>query len=56
MAPTARGRRPGAPDTRAAVLNVWDDPELQPALLAAVRRVIEPGGQRLFSHGFFPVR
>ncbi len=38
-----------------AFLGVWDDPELQPALLATVRRVLEPGGDRLIREGFLPV-
>ncbi len=38
-----------------AFLGVWDDPALQPALLTVVRRVLEPGGDLLFSQGFLPV-
>ena len=38
-----------------AFLGVWDDPALQPALLTVVRRVLEPGGDSLFSQGFLPV-
>ena len=38
-----------------AFLSVWDDPALQPALLALVRRVLEPGGDRLIRDGFVPV-
>ncbi len=38
-----------------AFLSVWDDPVLQPALLALVRRVLEPGGDRLIRDGFVPV-
>ena len=38
-----------------AFLSVWDDPGLQPALLALVRRVLEPGGDRLIRDGFVPV-
>lgn len=38
-----------------AFLSVWDDPTLQPALLALVRRVLEPGGDRLIREGFLPV-
>ena len=38
-----------------AFLGVWDDPELRPALLTVVRRVVEPGGERLMSEGFLPV-
>jgi AcrR family transcriptional regulator len=38
-----------------AFLSVWDDPDLQPGLLALVRRVLEPGGDRLVRDGFVPV-
>lgn len=38
-----------------AFLGVWDDPDLQPALLTVVRRALEPGSDRLFSQGFLPV-
>ena len=35
-------------------LSVWDDPELQPRLVAFVRSVLEPGGERLLTQGFLP--
>ncbi|TNM36270.1 TetR/AcrR family transcriptional regulator [Nocardioides albidus] len=38
-----------------ALLSVWDDPSMRPALLAMVRRLVEPGGERLFREGFLPV-
>lgn len=38
-----------------AVLGVWDDPAVRPALLIVARRVLEPGGERLLSEGFLPV-
>lgn len=38
-----------------ALLGVWDDPVTQPALLTAARRVLEPGGELLFTQGFLPV-
>ncbi len=38
-----------------ALLGVWDDPQVQPALLAMVRRLVEPGGDALFREGFLPV-
>lgn len=38
-----------------ALLAVWDDPQVQPALLAMVRRLVEPGGDALFREGFLPV-
>jgi AcrR family transcriptional regulator len=36
-------------------LSVWDDPAFQPALLATVRRTLEPGGDKLIREGFVPV-
>jgi len=36
-------------------LSVWDDPGFQPALLATVRRTLEPGGDKLIREGFLPV-
>lgn len=36
-------------------VQVWDDAENQPALLAMVRRVLEPGGETLLRDGFLPV-
>ena len=38
-----------------ALIGVWDDPAVRPALLAMVRRLIEPGGDALFREGFLPV-
>lgn len=38
-----------------ALLSVWDDPQVRPALLAMVRRLVEPGGDALFREGFLPV-
>lgn len=38
-----------------AILGVWDDPQLRPGLLAAVRHFLEPGGDRLVGQGFLPV-
>jgi AcrR family transcriptional regulator len=38
-----------------AFLSVWDDPQVQPALLAVVRGVMDPASQRLVSEGFLPV-
>jgi AcrR family transcriptional regulator len=37
------------------LLEVWDDPANRPALIALVRRVLEPGGERLMREGFVPV-
>lgn len=36
-------------------LSVWDDPALQPGLVATIRRALEPGGDRLIREGFLPV-
>jgi len=36
------------------LLGVWDDPELGTRMLAAVRGMLEPGGEALFSQGFVP--
>ncbi len=36
-------------------LSAWDDPELQPGLLATARRILEPGGEKLIREGFLPV-
>lgn len=36
-------------------VSVWDDPGFQPALLATVRRTLEPGGDKLIREGFLPV-
>ncbi|MEO5663600.1 MAG: TetR family transcriptional regulator [Nocardioides sp.] len=38
-----------------AFLGVWDDPDVQPALLTVARRILEPGGDKLLSEGFLPV-
>lgn len=38
-----------------AFLSVWDDPELQPALLALARTIVEPSGAELARTGFLPV-
>lgn len=37
------------------LLSVWDDPQVQPALLAVARSVIGDDGGRLVSEGFIPV-
>jgi AcrR family transcriptional regulator len=38
-----------------AFLSVWDDPDVQPSLLAVARGVMDPSAQRLLSEGFLPV-
>ncbi|MGH3316764.1 MAG: TetR family transcriptional regulator, partial [Nocardioidaceae bacterium] len=56
LAPVLGGGVEGAAERFLGVfLSVWDDPELQPALLAVARGVMEPGGARLLSEGFLPV-
>ena len=37
------------------LLSVWDDPQVQPALLAVARSVIGDDGGRLVKEGFIPV-
>jgi AcrR family transcriptional regulator len=36
-------------------LAVWDDPELQPALVGVVRAMLDPASSRLLTEGFLPV-
>jgi AcrR family transcriptional regulator len=36
-------------------LEVWDDPELQPTLVAFIRGVMDPAASRLLADGFLPV-
>jgi len=56
LAPVMGGGVDGAAERFLTVfLSVWDDPELQPALLAVARGVMEPGGTRMLSEGFLPV-
>ena len=38
-----------------AFLTLWDDPEVAPVLIAFVRSVLQPGGERLLTQGFLPV-
>lgn len=38
-----------------ALLSVWDDPQVQPAMLAVARSVIGDDGGRLLTEGFIPV-
>ncbi len=38
-----------------AFLSVWDAPDMQPALLAVARGVMDPTAHRLLSEGFLPV-
>ncbi len=38
-----------------AFLSLWDDPEVAPVLIAFVRSVLQPGGERLLTQGFLPV-
>ena len=56
LAPVLAGGVEGAAERFLGVfLSVWDDPELQPALLAVARGIMEPGGARMLSEGFLPV-
>ncbi len=38
-----------------AFLSAWDDPDLQPRLVAVVRGVMDPAGSKLITEGFLPV-
>lgn len=38
-----------------AFLSAWDDPALQPSLVAVVRGVMDPTGAKLVAEGFLPV-
>jgi AcrR family transcriptional regulator len=38
-----------------AFVSVWDDPGMQPALLAVARGVMDPAAHRLLTEGFLPV-
>lgn len=55
LAPVVAGGPDGA-GTRLlrAFLGAWDDPELQPGLVAAARTVVAPGGDRLLRNAFIP--
>lgn len=55
LAPVVAGGPDGA-GTRLlqAFLGAWDDPELQPGLVAAARTVVAPGGERLLRNAFIP--
>jgi AcrR family transcriptional regulator len=56
LAPALAGGPDGAAERFLGVfLDVWDDPELQPRLVAFARGVMDPGGARLLSQGFLPV-
>jgi AcrR family transcriptional regulator len=56
LAPVIEGGAEGAAERFLGVfLDVWDDPELQPGLVAFARGVMDPGGSRLLSEGFLPV-
>lgn len=60
MAEKVVGPSGGSPDGAGerilrAVLSNWEDPAVRPALLAMVRRVLEPGGEELFREGYLPV-
>jgi hypothetical protein len=39
----------------AVFLSAWDDPDLQPSLLAVARGVMDPSANRLVSEGLLPV-
>lgn len=56
LAPALAGGLDGAAERFLRVfLSVWDDPEVQPSLLAVARGVMDPAAARLLSEGFLPV-
>lgn len=56
LLPAVAGGLDGAAERLLRVfVSVWDDPELQPRLVAVVRGVLEPAGAKLISEGFMPV-
>jgi len=56
LAPVAAAGPEGAAERLLRTFfGVWDDPEIQHGLLAAVRSVMAPGGERLIKDGFIPV-
>lgn len=56
LAPVVAQGPDGAAERFLAVfLSVWDDPEVQPALLAVARAVMDPSAHRMLSQGFLPV-
>lgn len=56
LAPALAGGLDGVAERFLRVfLSVWDDPEVQPSLLAVARGIMDPAGARLLSEGFLPV-
>lgn len=56
LAPAIAGGVDGAAERFLTVfLSVWDDPDLQPGLIAFARGVMDPASSRLLTEGFLPV-
>jgi len=56
LAPAIAGGVDGAGERFLTVfLSVWDDPNLQPGLVAFARGVMDPSSSRLLTEGFLPV-
>lgn len=56
LAPAIAGGVEGAGERFLTVfLSVWDDPDLQPGLIAFARGVMDPSSSRLLTEGFLPV-
>lgn len=56
LAPALAGGVDGAAERFLSVfLSVWDDPDLQPTLIAFARGVMDPSSSRLLTEGFLPV-
>lgn len=55
LAPVTAGGADGAGERLIrAFLGTWDDPDLQPGLVAAARTAVAPGGERLLPDAFIP--
>lgn len=56
LAPVVEGGPEGSGERLLrAFLSVWDDPELQPGLLALARTIVDPSGAELARTGFLPI-
>ncbi|MGH3345979.1 MAG: TetR family transcriptional regulator [Nocardioides sp.] len=56
LAPAIAGGVDGAGERiLTAFLSVWDDPEMQPGLIAFARGLMDPSSSRLLTEGFLPV-
>ena len=56
LAPAVAGGVDGAGERfLTAFLSVWEDPDLQPGLIAFARGLMDPSSSRLLTEGFLPV-